>query len=122
MSATFYCWEPELGLDPGGADFRDRLKALHEGPQSAPSPTLLKFVDALLARYPDLTEVDPDDDNATIWSDGPLQGNIIGNFINFGVIWSAYEAAQPWVRQVAHSHGLHFFDPQEGEFHPVSSA
>lgn len=117
MSANFYCWEKELALKPGSAEFETAIQDIHKPPYAQPSEKMLNFVDALLRKYPDLTETDD-----TVWSDGPLRGNIIGQFINLGIMWSGYEEAIPFVIATAHSFHLHCYDPQDGSFYPVSGA
>src|SRR5262249_49566449 len=114
MSANFYCWEPILSLQPGSSDFRRKIEELHRAPHPPPTSTMLKFVDSLLARYPDLTETED-----TVWADGPLKGNIIGEFINMGIMWSGYVEAVPFVIATAHSFGLHAYDPQDEHFYPA---
>lgn len=117
MSANFYCWTPALGLNPKARDFHDRIEALQEADPSPASPKLLAFVDALLARYPDL-----DDDNDTVWAAGPLSDEIVGDFINMAVVWPRAEEAEGFIREAAHQHGLHFYDPQSETFYPCPSA
>jgi hypothetical protein len=114
MTAHLYCWHPELNLLPTDKTFVDRIKALHERRAPPASSQLIAFVEALLDRYPDLTETED-----TVWADGPLDGNIIDRFINMSLIWSRYEEAMPFVVATAHKHGLHCHDPQTGEFYPV---
>jgi hypothetical protein len=115
MSAHLYCWETSLRLNPGDADFQARIKALHRATHPLPpSPVMLKFVEALLSRFPDLTETDD-----TIWADGPLDGNILGSFINISIIWSRYDDVRAWLIQTAHAHRLHCYDPQESKFFPL---
>jgi hypothetical protein len=114
MSANFYCWAPTLDLDPQARDFHDRVDALHEAPPPEASDKLIAFVEALVARYPNLGDTDDD----TVWSDGPLSGNVIGDFINMGVVWSRCAEAEPFIRETAHKHGLHFYDPQSEKFYP----
>ena len=114
MTAHLYCWAPDLDLAPSGADFHERVRALHRSPQPPRSPRLVSFVNELLARYADLTETED-----TVWGDGPLAGNILGEFINMSLIWSRYAEAAPFVIEIAHKHGLHCYDPQAGTFYPV---
>jgi len=114
MSANFYCWAPTLNLDPKARDFNDRIDALYDAPPEA-SDRLIAFVEALLARYPDL---DDGADGETVWSSGPLGSDISGDFINLGVIWSRCDEAEPFIRETAHKHGLHFYDPQSEKFYP----
>jgi hypothetical protein len=111
MSANIYCWEPSLALEPSAEDFLDKIHELHSTPYPPPSETMVKLVDALLQRYPDLTVTED-----TVWADGPLTGNIIGRFINIGIIWSRYEEAALFVISTAQSMGLHCYDPQGSNY------
>jgi hypothetical protein len=116
VSANFYCWESSLGLDPKGSDFLDRVEALHENAVQPPAPRPLAFVADLKARYPE------DDDGTAedpVWAAGPLEGEIIGQFINFAVTWSSYAGVRPFIVETAHRNGLHCYDPQEGIFFPL---
>ena len=115
MSANFYCWEPSLNLDPASEDFQNRIDEIHKyRSKPAPPEGMLKLVDALLARYPDLTETDE-----TVWADGPMKNNILGRFINMGVIWNRYAEAAGFIIFTANGLGLHAFDPQDGTFYPA---
>jgi hypothetical protein len=118
MSATLCCWAPELNLHPSDPDYPYKVMALDDLPDPAPTPRLLAFVEALLSRYPDIEDENTD----TIWSDGPLAGNIQGDYITLGVRWSRYDAVVvATLVETAHSHGLHCFDPQQDIFYPVGS-
>jgi hypothetical protein len=115
LSANFYCWEPILDICPKRSDFSQRLQEAQD--QSGASAKLLEFVASLLVKYPDLMDTDD-----TPWADGPLTGDISGNFINFGVSWSWYnDDLISFVVETAHSHGLHCFDPQSNEFYEATS-
>jgi len=115
MTAHLYCWDPVINLTPANDTFHDRVNELHRGKMPPRSQKLVDFVTGLLARYPDLTQTDD-----TVWGDGPLVGNIIGDFINMSLIWSRYAEAIPFVVDTAHRHGLHCYDPQTNEFYPVN--
>jgi hypothetical protein len=114
VSANLYCWVPNPDLNPTDRASHDKIDALHQAPTPPRSARLVAFVAELLTRYRDLTETED-----TVWADGPLVGNIIGEFINMGLIWSRYEEAVPFVIEIAHKHGLHCYDPQSGDFFPV---
>jgi hypothetical protein len=114
MSANFYCWEPTLNLQPGSKDFLHRIEELHRPPYPIPSELMQKLVVALLARYPDLTEAED-----TVWADGPLKNNILGQFINMSIVWASYVDAAEFVISTAHGLGLHAYDPQDGSFYPA---
>jgi hypothetical protein len=104
-----------LDICPKRSDFKQRLQEAQD--QSGSSTNLLRFVAALQAKYPDLTESDD-----TPWATGPLTGEISDNFINFAVSWSWYnEDLISFVVETARSHGLHCFDPQSNEFYETKS-
>jgi hypothetical protein len=115
MTAHLYCWARSLNLDPKDPEFRQRIEALHRAPKPSRSPRLVTFVDDLLSRYPDLTQTED-----TVWGDGPLVNNILGEFINMSLVWSRYAGAAPYIIETAHKHGLHCYDPQGGDFYPTS--
>lgn len=117
MSASFYCWEPELGLEPSSQDFFAKIKRLHERPLPKPSAAMLRLVDALLKKYPDLTVTED-----TIWSAGPLRNEILGQFIHVAIRWSCYAQGALFMIDTAHQLGLHAYDPQDGSFYPASCA
>jgi len=107
MSANFYCWMPELELNPDDQSFGERIDRLYEQPKPQPAAAMLAFVADILARYPDLTETDD-----TVWADGPMVNNILGQFINMSVIWSRIKEAEQVLAETAKRHGLYCYDPQ----------
>ena len=113
MSASFLCWEPHLGLNPGSQDFRERAYAIQRA-HKPPSPTMLAFIEFLLAKYPDLH---PTQD--TIWAAIPLNNEISGAFIHVAVRWKFYTEARLFIRPAAHQFGLDYHDPQENLYIPA---
>ncbi|HEY2179979.1 MAG TPA: hypothetical protein VGH15_15520 [Caulobacteraceae bacterium] len=110
MTANLYAWEPSLGLDPRSADFGERVDSYCDPNNShPPTPTIHRFVLALLAKYP---EKDVPDATA-VWADGPLIGDASGGFINVAIIWSRFEEARPVFLANAVRFGLDAYDPQE---------
>ncbi|MEV4641459.1 hypothetical protein AB0J80_29355 [Actinoplanes sp. NPDC049548] len=61
----------------------------------APTPRIAAYVEALLARVPDLTV---------------NEGR--GPFLYFPVVWSRCEENSQWAAQLAKEHGLNCYDPQ----------
>jgi len=116
MTAHLYCWAPELDLNPTDRGFHERVEAPHQGPKPPRSPKLVALVEDLLSRYADLTQTED-----TVWGDGPLINNILGDFINMSLIWNRYNEAAPYVVETAHKHGLHCYDPQTDEFYPTQN-
>jgi hypothetical protein len=80
MTANFWCWVPALALIPGSPGFLHRVDELHQLPAQPPATEIVQFVGNLEKRYPDLTEVGPDDNTA--WADGPMLNNVNGGFID----------------------------------------
>jgi len=114
LTAQFCCWEPTLDICPERSDFAQRLREAQD--QSGVSKKLTEFVASLLAKYPDVTNTDD-----TPWAAGPLTQEISGNFINFAVSWSWYnDDVISFVVETAHSHELHCFDPESGNFYKAA--
>jgi hypothetical protein len=114
MTAHLYCWAPTLELDPTDEEFPERVSDLQRARKPARSPRLVAFVEDLLSRYADLTQTED-----TVWGDGPLLGNILGEFINMSLVWTRYAEAAPFIFETAQKHGLHCYDPQTDEFSPA---
>jgi len=114
MSANFYAWPPSLDLEPSGKDFPSRLDSFYENP-GEPDPSLVRFVDALLVRWPE--PEDDDDLDDPVWAAGPLHGEIAGAFLNVAVTWSHSDEVWAFFRATAKAHGLVCFDPQSEKLH-----
>jgi hypothetical protein len=91
-------WLDGVGLDP-------------EVDDPTPTPAIRAYVEALLDRWPDITE---DDDSRSPWADGPVISNASGPFFYFGFVWSRADDACTTAAQVAAEYGLVCFDPQSG--------
>ena len=91
----------------------DRMEA--GGVETEPSPRIRAYVDALLARWPDITEDSGED---SPWADGPLIGNAFGNAIYFAIVWSRADEAGEFAARVAEKHGLVCYDPQSERLIP----
>ena len=102
-------------MEPGSKNFQQKIEEIHRySLKPPPSERMIKLVDALLAKYPDLTETEE-----TVWADGPMKNNILGRFINLSIMWRNYVEAAEFVISTAHSLGLHAYDPQDGSFYPA---
>lgn len=118
MSVDLAVWEgPRPASDAEAAKTFEELYERHveQGDETPPTERIAAYVKALLARFPDLTELDDEVVDESPWADGPLIGNAIGPFLYFGMV--ANEAAeQAWSHAVttAGSMGLVCFDPQSG--------
>jgi hypothetical protein len=116
MSADFLCWIPTLALLPGAPDFIHRTDALSSLPARPPTPAIVRFVDDLLKRYPDLS----DKTDETAWADGPMIRDANGGFIHFSIRWDYYDKVVPFVTATARRDGLNCFDPQSATYYPGS--
>ena len=80
-----------------------------------PTERIAEYVRVLIARYPDLDDLDDDSVDDSPWADSPLIGNARGPFIYFSMVTN--EAAhEAWHHAVttARSMELVCFDPQSG--------
>jgi hypothetical protein len=128
MSWTMAVWD---GPTPGSdAEARATFEALHEqwlgkghveqmmkalgGDRSGvaqPSASIASYVDALLARFPDLGSPGSD---LSPWSDGPLIDNAAGPVMKFGFGHGLTQLGAPVAARIAAERGLVCFDPQSG--------
>jgi hypothetical protein len=74
-----------------------------------PTPAIAHYVEALLARWPDIGEPGGED---SPWGDGPMLNNAIGSIIYFSMVWSRADEASAFASDLAAQHGLVCFDPQ----------
>jgi hypothetical protein len=91
----------------------DQMEA--EEIETNPSPEILAYVEALLARWPDITEDGGDD---SPWADGPLIANAFGEAMYFSMVWSQAEEASDFASRLASQHGLVCYDPQSETLRP----
>ncbi|MFF9819005.1 hypothetical protein [Streptomyces sp. NPDC014006] len=119
MSYDLAVWEGDRPADDAAATatFEDlyRQHMRHTGGQkTAPTPLIRQYVEALVARWPDMS---PDDDEeaeeACPWSDGPLINNTSGPLFYFGMVFSKCQEAAPFAADLARTLGLVCFDPQD---------
>ena len=88
------------------------LWARYENTTEPPHPTILAYIQDLTKRYPDLTELDDEHIDDSVWADGPLTGNVMGPFFYFAMTYPGARKAYPFVAETAARHGLVCFDPQ----------
>lgn len=93
-------WLEGNGLDP-------------EADDPTPPPEIVRYVEALLERW-------PDDDEASPWATGPLINEAVGPLFYFPMIWSMAEEASALAVETAAEHGLVCFDPQLDRLRLVS--
>ncbi|MEV6965181.1 hypothetical protein AB0M47_08675 [Hamadaea sp. NPDC051192] len=87
--------------------------AMHEAAASswdAPTTRMEVYVQALLARWPD---IDDDETDSSPWADGPILNNATGPFFYTSLRPSMADNAIVYCARVATEHGLVCFDPQQ---------
>lgn len=80
-----------------------------------PSARLTAYVEALLARWPDITDEGGEE---SPWASGPLIGEAVGPFMYFPIGWSGAEEASAFAADLAQAHGLVCYDPQMEQMRP----
>jgi hypothetical protein len=80
-----------------------------------PTPRIRAYVDALLSRWPEITDESGAD---SPWADAPLIGNAFGDAIYFAMVWSRADEAAEFAARLADQHGLVCYDPQSERLLP----
>jgi hypothetical protein len=114
MSYDLAVWEgPRPKTNDEAVQTFEALRAQHMGGKSPePTPAIRAYVEALLAKYPDL---DDDNEDTCPWADAPLIGNATGPLFYFAMVYSQAERAVVFAAQLAKEHGLVCLDPQSSE-------
>lgn len=105
-----------LGLLPGSPDFLQRTDDYDRLLAKPASTAIVRFVDDLLKRYPDVSERITE----TAWADGPMIRDANGGFINFSIRWDYYDKVMPFVISTARRDGLNCYDPQTATYYPAA--
>lgn len=113
MSYDIAVWAGSRPADDAAAlSTYEELWARYEGTDEAANPDILAYIEDLTKRYPDLTDLDDDHVDDSVWADGPLTGNVMGPFFYFAMTYGGAEEALSFVATTAAQHGLVCFDPQ----------
>jgi len=114
MSFDLAVWDgtAPAGDDAADAEFQRLYAAAGDGAE--PTPAIRRYVEALLARYPDVTDLPEAEIDDSPWMTCPLLGAAAGPFMHFGIASAASDEAFAFILATAHAHGLVVFDPQEG--------
>ena len=115
MSYDLAVWEgsrPKSNAE--AAKTFDALMKKYQEAESSPAatPAIRAYVEALLAKYPDL---DDDNEDECPWADAPLIANATGPLFYFAMVFSKAESASAFAADLAKKHGLVCFDPQSNE-------
>lgn len=95
-------------------DLYDRY--IESGTDASPSPRIIEFVETILGRFPDLTDVDNEVLDESPWVAGPLLNEARGPFIYLGFVNNeSASQAEVFAVAIAANLGLICFDPQRGE-------
>lgn len=116
MSIDLAVWEgPEPASDKEAvATFQELYERYieHEG-GTPPTESIAAYVNTLLARFPDLTELDDEAVDDCPWAAGPLMDEASGPFLYFAMTRNkAAEEAWDFAVGAARAAGLVCFDPQ----------
>ena len=118
MSTDLAVWEgPAPRSNAEALDTYELLYSRYVGSGKAVPPTerIAAYVGILLARYPDLTDLDDETVDDSPWADGPLIGNASGPLLYFAFVGNdAAEDAWTFAVEAARRAGLVCFDPQTG--------
>ena len=113
MSYDLAVWEgarPSNDED-ASALYEELMDKLETGDFADPTPTprIKAFVEALLAKWPD---IDASDDSP--WATGPLMDEAMGPFVHFPMVFSRADEASAFAASLAGERGLVCYDPQRG--------
>ena len=114
MSLNLAVWEgPTPRTD---FDARAEFARLYDSSKNSglPTPAIVRYVEAVTAKYPCICTLDDDSVDDGVWSDGPLINNARGRLFYFGIVGSRFREVAPFAVSVAHEMGLVCFDPQSG--------
>lgn len=103
------------------AEFERRMEAMEEAldePASV-SPAIRAFIDAALARFP---ELDENSGSECPWAMSPMDADAAGDLIYVPMTFSGAEYARAPLAEIADSLGLVCFDPQIDQMLPDPSA
>lgn len=118
MSYEVAVWEgPPPLSDAHAASECERLVGVRD--QAPPTPAIAGFVDALLAKHPDLDRPGGKD---SPWNDGPLLAHAAGSLIYFGIKPEMVDDALALVERVATGQGLVAYDPQMSQLLPSATS
>lgn len=82
---------------------------------TAVKPVFQQFHDAITAVFPCICDLDDDDGEEGVWSDGPLINNFKCEIPVIGLSFSHLEEAMPVVVETARDLGISILDWQTGE-------
>jgi hypothetical protein len=95
------------------AVYQSMIDRYQDGGAVEPTPAIRAYVEAMLARWPDISEDDGED---SPWADSPLINNASGPMFHFALGFSSLDASIPFIVEEAERRGLVCVDPQGPPF------
>ena len=114
MSYDLAVWDGPSPADDAAAleVFEGLYDRFMRGAAEPPTSRIRQYVEGLVARWPDLS-ADDEDEDVSPWSDGPLIDNASGPLVYIGMVFSKYQEAVSVAAALARTSGLVCFDPQD---------
>jgi hypothetical protein len=100
----------------GSATFETLYAQYIDQGDTEPTPAIRGYVEALLARWIDMTD---DEQDVSPWADGPLIRNASGPIIYFAMRPSVADEVSAAAARMAAERGLVCFDPQRDQLRPA---
>jgi hypothetical protein len=116
VSVDLAVWDgPMPSSDDEAARVFERLYQESADSRTPPNEPIRRYVGALLARFPDLTDLADDEVDESPWATGPLIEDASGRFLYLSMGTNA-AAEEAWEHAIAkaRSMGLVCLDPQQG--------
>jgi hypothetical protein len=109
MSYDLAVWEGDRPSDDvvAAARYESLMEQMESGELGDPTPRIRAYVNALLARWPDIDEAED-----SPWASSPLMGEASGPLVYFPMVFSRADEASTFAAGLARDHGLVCFDPQ----------
>jgi hypothetical protein len=109
MSYDLAVWEGDSPSDDevAAAQYESLMEQMESGALGDPTPRIRAYVNALLARWPDIHEAE-----GSPWASSPLMAEASGPLVYFPMVFSRADEASTFAAELARDHGLVCFDPQ----------
>ncbi|WP_413760663.1 hypothetical protein [Streptomyces sp. MMBL 11-3] len=116
MSYDLAVWEGDRppGDDRASSTYDDLYERYLESDDVdvPPTPRVVAYVEALVARYPD------DVDRSAVWASSPVIGEASGPLVYLLMSYGKAEEVSEYAALLAREHGLVCFDPQAERLRP----
>jgi hypothetical protein len=111
MSYDLAVWEGSQPSDDvaAGDQYESLMDLMESDELGEPTPRIRAYVEALLARWPDIDEVEDGP-----WAVSGLMGEASGPLFYFPMVFSRADEASAFAAALARDHGLVCYDPQMG--------